>query len=201
MFRKIVLGLMVLVVIVVGLWAYRTHEAVARVESYKPQVQAELAKSGLQGDTQLVLAIIYTETKGGSADIMQSSESLYGKGGANAIASQTESISQGVDELTSLIEYSNSKGCDVYTAVQAYNFGKAYIDYVAVHGKVTSVKLADAYSRTVVAPSLGNKTGATYRHLTWDSLFYNGGKLYVNGGNFFYAGEVHFNFDLLKIFG
>ncbi|MDR0298405.1 MAG: lysozyme family protein [Streptococcaceae bacterium] len=193
-------GMLVVLVIFGVLWGYRTHENVKRVEAYRAQVSSELAKYDLTADTQLVLAIIYTETKGGATDVMQSSESVAGNGNTNVIDTQSESMSQGIKNLVNLIEYANEKGCDVYTGVQAYNFGKAYVDYVAAHGGTNTTKLAEAYSRTVVAPSLGNKTGATYTHLTWDSLFYNGGKLYTDGGNFFYAQEVHFNFNLLKLF-
>ena len=53
---------------------------------------------------------------------------------------------------------------DPWTAVQAYNFGKAYIDYVADNGGVNTVELAKAYSKNVVAPSLGNTSGQTYTY-------------------------------------
>ena len=53
---------------------------------------------------------------------------------------------------------------DPWTAVQAYNFGKAYIDYVADNGGVNTVELAKAYSKNVVAPSLGNTSGKTYTY-------------------------------------
>lgn len=197
--KRSLLALAVLLLVVVGLYVYRTHEAVKHVEAYKPQVEAQLAKYNLKGDTQLVLAIIYTETKGGSTDVMQSSESISGQ--TNTVSSQQESINQGIAQLVTILEDAQQKGCDVWTGVQAYNFGEAYVDYVAAHGGVNTLALSSSYSKDVVAPSLGNTTGATYRHLTWDSIFYNGGKLYVDGGNLFYAQEVHGNFDLLKIFG
>lgn len=71
------------------------------------------------------------------------------------------------------------------TGVQAYNYGRAYVDYIAAHGGKNTIALSKAYSKDVVAPSLGNTTGETYYHLTFDSLFYNQGKLYSNGGNIF----------------
>lgn len=196
--RKIWTAIILLFVILAGFFGfylYRSHQAVDKVMKYQTQVKSELSQYGLTEDTQLVLAIIYTETKGGSVDVMQSSESL--NGGTNNIDTN-ESITQGAKHLVDLLAYAQEQGCDVWTAVQAYNFGKAYIDYVAAHGGKNTTDLAKEYSRTVVAPSLGNTTEATYTHLTWDSFFYNGGRLYTNGGNFFYAQEVHFNFNLMK---
>ena len=82
---------------------------------------------------------------------------------------------------------------DPWTAVQAYNFGKAYIDYVADNGGVNTVELAKAYSKNVVAPSLGNTSGQTYTYYQPVAMYYGGGKLYTNGGNIYYAKEVQFN--------
>ena len=77
--------------------------------------------------------------------------------------------------------------------------GKAYVDYIAAHGGKNTIALSKDYSRDVVAPSLGNTTGETYYHLTLDSLIYNKGKLYSNGGNIFYAKEVEWNMLLLDL--
>ncbi len=157
-----------------------------------------MKKQGLQGDTNLALAIIYTETKGKTADVMQSSESLTGQ--TNSISSESESIQQGLSNLTNVLEYAAEKKVDVWTGVQAYNYGKSYVNYIANHGGVNTLALSKTYSRDVVAPSLGNTTGATYYHITLDSLLNSGGKLYVNGGNMFYAREVRWHMYLLKLF-
>ena len=89
---------------------------------------------------------------------------------------------------------------DPWTAVQAYNFGKAYIDYVADNGGVNTVELAKAYSKNVVAPSLGNTSGKTYTYYQPVAMYYGGGKLYTNGGNIYYAKEVQFNLFLMRMF-
>ena len=47
--------------------------------------------------------------------------------------------------------------------------------------------MAEQYSKTVVAPSLGNSTGAMIRYSHPIAVAYNGGYKYKNGGNFFYA--------------
>ena len=62
--------------------------------------------------------------------------------------------------------------------------------YVAQNGKVHSTKLADQYSLKVVAPSLGNTTGQRYKYNDPIAVLYNGGWLYLNGGNFFYCDKV-----------
>lgn len=179
-------------------YAHRTYTNVKNVMRYEASVDATLRAQGLEGDTKLVLAIIYTETKGKVADVMQASESLTGN--QNSISDEGESIHQGVANLCKVLEYAEEKKVDIWTGVQAYNFGQSYIDYVAKNGGNTNLELAEKYSRTVVAPSLGNTTGATYYHVTIDSLRNSEGKLYVNGGNMYYANEVKWHLTLLNLF-
>ena len=38
--------------------------------------------------------------------------------------------------------------CDLWTAVQAYNFGTDYIDYVAKNGGENTLELAESYSKS-----------------------------------------------------
>jgi hypothetical protein len=130
---------------------------------------------------------------------MQSSESVHGYTGRNQ--DKKKSIEAGVDFLLKAIETSKKENVDIWAAVQAYNFGLPYIDYVQLHGGQNTVKLAKTYSREVVAPSLGTHTGAMYDYVNPISLYYNETKLYSNGGNFLYAEIVQFNEHLLAIFG
>ena len=97
------------------------------------------------------------------------------------------------------MQLAEEKGVEVWTAVQAYNFGPAYIDYIAEHGGEHTLPLAKEYSKTVVAPSLGNTTGETYTYYHPLALL-SGGKLYVNGGNIYYARQVQFNMRLMQFF-
>ena len=72
-------SLLVLVLLVLGLWrAWQTAQTVARVRQFQPMVEAALSKENSSLDPDLVLAIIYTETKGQGQDIMQASESFPG---------------------------------------------------------------------------------------------------------------------------
>lgn len=196
---KIFIKLTLLVVVVGAVfYAHRTYTNVKNVMKYEKAVDATLKAQGLEGDTKLALAIIYTETKGNAADVMQSSESLNGN--RNSISTEDESIQQGVANLCKVLEYAEEKKVDIWAGVQAYNFGQSYIDYVAKNGGKNNLELAEKYSRTVVAPSLGNTTGETYYHVTVDSLMNSGGKLYVNGGNMYYANEVKWHLMLLDFF-
>ncbi|WP_374285289.1 lysozyme family protein [Lactococcus sp.] len=196
MFKKIVKLAMLVLLVLAGFYVYRVHQNVKHVLTYKSAVEASLKKQGLQGDTNLAIAIIYTETKGKNVDIMQSSESLTGQ--KDTIMTEAESIHQGLSNLTKVLQYADEKNVDVWAGVQAYNYGKSYVDYVAKNGGQNTLSLSKAYSRDVVAPSLGNTTGATYYHITLDSLWFNQGKLYVDGGNMFYAREVRMNMYLLR---
>lgn len=193
---KTIRRLLLLIILVgVGLWGYRTHENVKNVMQYDDFVTKTLAKHGVSGNRELVLSIIYTETKGKHTDVMQSNESTH-----DVIETEEDSIHQGITNLTEVLQYAHEKKVDVWTGVQAYNFGKAYVDYIAKNGGKNTLALAEAYSRDVVAPSLGNMTGETYYHITLDSLLFNKGKLYKNGGNIFYAREVRWNMKIVHLF-
>ncbi|MDQ0221723.1 lysozyme family protein [Streptococcus moroccensis] len=175
---------------------YKLHKDVSHVLTYRSLVREVIAETGSSVDEDLVLAMIYTETKGKSDDVMQSSESIHGT--ANTITDSKESIRQGIQVLVDNVAYAEELGIDTWTAVQAYNFGKNYMDYVASHGGENLIKVAKAYSRDVVAPSLGNTTGLTYRYLHPIALLH-GGELYVNGGNIYYSRQVRVNMYLLEI--
>lgn len=196
MFRvlKRVLGLVFLIFCLYE--AVTIHKNVHRVLQYKPIVEHILAENGNKADVDLVLAIIYTETKGEEADVMQSSESSSGI--KNSITDSQASIEHGVRLLSHNLTLAEKAGVDSWTVIQAYNFGTAYIDYIAKNGGQHTVELATTYSRTVVAPSLGNTTGQTYFYYHPLALL-SGGKLYCNGGNIYYAQEVHVNLYLIEL--
>ena len=190
--RLIILGF----VIFCGYQTYVVHKNVQNVLQYKDMVKQILDDNDTTANVDLVLAMIYTETKGDDGDVMQSSESSDGV--ANSITDSQTSIRQGVTVLSENLTLADEAGVDVWTAVQAYNFGTAYIDYVAKNGGENTIALGTAYSRNVVAPSLGNTTGETYFYYHPLALI-SGGKLYKNGGNIYYSREVHFNLYLIEL--
>ncbi|HGF7712768.1 TPA: lysozyme family protein, partial [Enterococcus faecium] len=116
------------------------------------------------------------------------------------IDNPADSIDQGVKYLAEMIMEAKKQGCDLWTAVQAYNFGKDYIAYVKNHGGENTVELAEAYSKDVLSPLLGNEEGKQYRYWRIQSLLYNGGYLYHNGGNMFYPDIVKMNEKIIETY-
>ena len=197
MFKRIRRVLVLAVFLFAGYKAYRVNQDVKQVMTYQPMVREILSEKDTPANEELVLAMIYTETKGKEGDVMQSSESASGS--TNTINDNASSIRQGVQTLTDNLYLAQKKGVDVWTAVQAYNFGPAYIDYIAQNGKENTLALAKQYSRDTVAPLLGNSTGKTYSYIHPISIFH-GAELYVNGGNYYYSRQVQLNLYIIKCF-
>lgn len=122
---------------------FQIYQDVKQVMTYQTMVQEVLAENDTAANEELVLAMIYTETKGREADVMQSSESATGY--TNTITDSKESIRQGVIYLSENLRLAEEKGVEVWTAVQAYNFGPAYIDFVAENGGEHTLALAQEY--------------------------------------------------------
>ena len=198
MFKFLRRLILVLFVLFAGYKIYQVHHDVKQVMKYQTLVREVLDEQDTAANEELVLAMIYTETKGKDTDVMQSSESATGQ--TDAIRDNKESIRQGVQTLSDNLELASEKKVDVWTAVQAYNFGQAYIDYVAQNGGENTLELAKKYSKEVVAPSLGNVTGKTYSYYNILSIFY-GPKLYINGGNYYYSRQVRLNMYLIRFMG
>lgn len=155
---------------------------------WKPQVTSIANKNKIPEYTDTILGIIMVESGGNSLDLMQSSESAGLP--PNSLLSPTASLEQGIKFFATLVNEAKQKKVDNWTPVQAYNFGGNYIDFVSRNGKKHSTTIAEKYSKTVVAPSLGNNIGATYSYKNAVSLEDGRTYLYMNGGNFHYVGLV-----------
>lgn len=195
--KKLTRTIFFVVLVFLAYQTYRIYTDVQQVMTYQPLVAEVLAEQDSLENETLVLAMIYTETKGKQADVMQSSESATGY--ANTITDSKESIRKGVEFLGQNLLLAEEERVDVWTAVQAYNYGTNYISYVAKNGGKNSLKLSKTYSKEVVAPSLGNTTGEEYIYYHPLALL-NGGKLYVNGGNIYYSRQVRLNYYIIKCF-
>ncbi len=158
------------------------------VEQWRSLVETEAAAQGMEKYVNLILAIIQVETGGkGTADIMQSSESAgYAPG---YWSTEIESIRQGIKHLKNIVNMVTPFGLqdDYKLLAQAYNFGSYFATYVGNLGGVFSLDIAEQYSRTVVAPSLGNHSGETYSYVNATSTRLGKTYLYRNGGNYLYA--------------
>ena len=197
LFKKILLILLLILIVLGGLLYMKLSKQVKNVLVWQAEVEKAAKHHQVEDYTDVILAIIFTESKGDHVDLMQSSESRYGA--RNQIFSSEESIDSGVEHLAEVIEEAREKNCDIWTAVQAYNFGSQYINYVADNGGENSLTLAETYSRDTLAPLLGNTTQETYQYKHPLALIHNGGKLYRNGGNFFYAESVKWNLKIIKL--
>lgn len=189
---KFLLGLLILLLIIGGVvLGIRNYRILKDVHRYDDEIAEAAEKYGIANQTDLIAAIIFTETKGKHLDLMQSSESRYSESGK--ITDEGDSIDAGVKFLAQALQEAKAAGCDEETAIQAYNFGLDYINYVAERGKKNSKEIAESYSRDVLSPKLGNADQTKYRYWGIHSLLYNGGFLYHNGGNLFYADIVKWN--------
>ena len=194
---KILRKLIFLILLILVCYKFiQVHHDVKQVMNYRTLVREVLDEQDTVANEELVLAMIYTETKGKVSDVMQSSKSMTGQ--KNSILNNKESIRQGVQTLSTNLNLAQKKRVDVWTAVQAYNFGRSYIDYIAKHGGENTIDLAKKYSKDVVAPSLGNVTGKTYAYYHPIALLH-GSKLYINGGNFYYSRQVRMNMYIMKV--
>ncbi len=190
---------MILIFFLLGLviLAVKKVKEIKQVESFRPLVEEIIPED--KRKQQLILSIILTETKGLETDIMQSSESMSLK--KDQVLTAKESIQYGVKHFDEMDAYAKSLGLDTWSSVQAYNFGAEYLNFLQREGqKTTSVKLAEKYSKDYLAPTLGNLEQKTYHYWHWQALLYNGGNLYHNGGNFFYAKIVKWNLAWLKLY-
>lgn len=190
-FKKFFGFLFLSILLGVGYYSYRNYQILKQVYQFESQVEKATADNGISEYKELAMGIIFTESKGLGNDPMQSSESAFGE--PNQFDNPESSIEQGVLYLAQAIKRAESMGTDIWTAVQAYNFGLEYIDYVAERGKFNSLELAEEYSKEVLSPLLGNDEQSQYRYWGFRSITYNGGFLYHNGGNLFYADIVKFN--------
>lgn len=128
-----------------SLGSYGAGQIPQAVMQYKPIIEKELKKYGLEEHINVLLAIT-TQESGGTAslDIMQASESLGLP--PNTIQDPLYSVSVGVKYFSEVMEQAEKAGVDVDTAIQAYNMGNGFIGFVAQNGGTYSSDLAQQFS-------------------------------------------------------
>lgn len=128
-----------------SLSSYGAGQIPQAVMQYKPIIEKELKKYGLEEHINVLLAIT-TQESGGTAslDIMQASESLGLP--PNTIQDPLYSVSVGVKYFSEVMEQAEKAGVDVDTAIQAYNMGNGFIGFVAQNGGTYSNDLAQQFS-------------------------------------------------------
>ncbi|HHN8464573.1 TPA: lysozyme family protein, partial [Clostridioides difficile] len=114
------------------------------VLAHKPMLEKYAKEYGIEEYLNVLLAIIQVESGGTLEDVMQSSESL---GLPPNSLSTEESIKQGCNYFSELLTAAETKGCDLNSVIQSYNYGGGFLDYVAGHGKKYTFELAESFAR------------------------------------------------------
>ena len=146
------------------------------VLAHKPMLEKYAREYGIEEYLNVLLAIIQVESGGTLEDVMQSSESL---GLPPNSLSTEESIKQGCKYFSELLAAAETKGCDLNSVIQSYNYGGGFLDYVAGRGKKYTFELAESFARD---KSGGKKV--TYTNPV--AVEKNGGWRY-SYGNMFYV--------------
>lgn len=153
---SVIISVLILIMVIVAVIAsffqqsstmgsYGTGQVPQAVKQYESAITEELKKYGREDQINVVLAIT-TQESGGTAskDIMQASESL---GLApNTIQDPNYSIEVGVRYFDQVLTEAENAGVDVDTAIQSYNMGSGYIDFVSNNGGKHSKELAQQFS-------------------------------------------------------
>lgn len=114
----------------------------AEVAQYRGAVFDQLSLFGLSEYTELILALMMQESGGKGNDPMQASESFCGVIGC--ITDPQLSIEKGVQHFVNVLERANK---DIKLALQSYNFGGGFIDYVLNNGGAYTKELAISFSQ------------------------------------------------------
>lgn len=114
------------------------------IRSYEPLVREAAKENGIEGYTELLLALIQTESGSNPTvtDIMQASESQGLP--PNTISDPYTSIQIGVRVFAERLK---AAGGDVPLSLQTYNFGMAFVGFVFQNGGKYTQDLALQYSR------------------------------------------------------
>ncbi|WP_226577294.1 lysozyme family protein [Halobacillus litoralis] len=112
-----------------------------QVLQYEEEVEAYAKQEGIEEYTDILLALMMQESGGRGDDPMQASESYCGSVGC--IEDPEKSIEQGVSYFAQTLEMADY---DVRLALQSYNFGTGFIDFVMNRGGEYSQELAIEFS-------------------------------------------------------
>lgn len=113
-----------------------------QVIGYEPLIEKYAKKYDVTKYQDVLLAMMMQESGGRGGDPMQASESYCGKIGC--INDPKLSIKQGVHYFSKTIDAADG---DVELAVQSYNFGRGFIDYVKDQSGAYSQKVAIDFSK------------------------------------------------------
>ncbi len=104
------------------------------VLAHKSMLEKYAREYGIEEYLNVLLAIIQVESGGTLEDVMQSSESL---GLPRTPLAQRNPSNRAANIFSELLAAAETKGCDLNSVIQSYNYGGGFLDYVAGHGKNT----------------------------------------------------------------
>lgn len=124
-----------------------------QTESYRELVTKYCEKYGIDDYVDLCLAMIEQESGGNPPDVMQTEQSYYNT--SPPIDTAEESIDCGTHELADCLEKAKCKNpsdmAGISLALQGYNFGNGYIDWVLKNYKGYTKENAVIFSQKMCA--------------------------------------------------
>lgn len=108
--------------------AYIVTGVAPEVTRYEDYFRKYAKENEIEEHTEIIMAMTMQESGGRYADVMQSSESLGLP--VNTLTDPEKSIEQGVKYFAQTLD---KAGGDIKLALQAYNMGSGFIDYVDKH--------------------------------------------------------------------
>lgn len=145
------------------------------VLKYENLVLKYCKEFGIEEYEDYILAIMMVESGGRGDDVMYSSESLGLPPGS---LKPEESIKQGCKCFAGHLKRAEEAGCDIWTAVQSYNYGGGFTSYVTENGKTYKLELAESFSKD-------KAKGVTVRYSNPIAVEHNGGWRYAYGNMFY----------------
>lgn len=113
-----------------------------KVENYRPTVEKYAKEYDVFNYVDILLAMMMQESGGKGNDPMQASESLCGERGC--IDDPELSIEQGVYYFSETVKASEG---DLKLAIQSYNFGRGFVNYVKEKNATYTEQLAIEFSQ------------------------------------------------------
>ncbi len=159
----------------------RTYLLSENTISYSDDLKEAATDNEIINYVNYLMAIMEVESHGEGSDPMQSSESAGLPPGS--FTDPKDSIRQGAYYFAGCLSLANENGCDLMTAVQSYNYGTGFINYVADNGGQYTLELAISFAEKYSG-------GIQVDYSNSIAVDYNGGWRYAYG-NMFYAQLVN----------
>ncbi len=146
-------------------------------EALRPLVEACAAEYGISEYVPVLMAIIMNESGGVYHPDGGEYTGISDASGGIAIGAE-ESLREEARIFRDILDYTYARGCDLDTAIQSYNYGPGFADFVAARGGAYSFELAEEFAMMYSG-------GATVPYVNAISVPINGGWRYQYGCMFY----------------